>query len=409
MNPDRKIGVQSALLVSWGVIGLSFGVSILMWRFGPPRIGALLTAVAVAGVVARLWGLHALRGLTMTVAPEAETLSVGQSVNVRYVLRNNKLLPLVWVEVLHDIPVRDCLVPDGSFVRKQLPEEEAVHTGRTEAYLRRLAFLPGGGSLAWDTEWTGAHRGVYRPQSLVLRSGDGFGLTQSTGEVGGLHDRVLVVWPKLVPVRIQPFLRLVWSGSAGRAGWTEDPTVVRGERAYLPGDPWKRIDWRTAARTDELMVRQYETIRPMSVLFVLDVASLEDAEDGISLLASVIRALSLEGIDCGLALPATAERAPLVLRPEDPEVSAEACLFALAELDDESAGARFDEQAVLSAAAGTGQVWVVTQSARRSCCASLTERLASEGARLLCAVREDGAGTAPVCTFGELRESEAAG
>ena len=408
MKPERKIGVQSALLVSYGVIALSLGTSILAWWFGLSRIAALLTAVAVTGIVGRLWGLHALRGLTVTVLPEAETLSVGQSVSARYSLRNDKLLPLVWVEVLHEIPARDCLVPDDSFVRRQLPPEEAERTGRAEVYLRRLAFLPGGGSLEWDTEWTGVRRGVYRPQSLILRSGDGFGLTQATGEAGGLSGRVLVVWPKLVPVRIQPFLRLVWSGSAGRAGFTEDPTVVRGERDYLPGDPWKRIDWRTAARTDELLVRQYETIRPMSVLFVLDAAALDDAEEGISLLASVIRALSHEGIDCGLALPATGERAPLVLRPEDPEVRAESCLFALSELDAETAGARFDEPAVLSAAAGTGQVWIVTQSPRRMRCAALAGRLASDGARLLCAVRGDGAGTAPVCTFDELRESEAA-
>ena len=409
MKPERKIGVQSALFVSYGGIALSLGLSILTWRFGLYRIGALLTAVAVTGIVGRLWGLHALRGLTVTVTPEAETLSVGKSVDVRYALQNDKLLPLVWVEVLHEIPARDCLVPDGSFARRQLPPEEAERTGRAEVYLRRLAFLPGGGSLEWETSWTGVRRGVYRPQNLVLRSGDGFGLTQATGEVGGLSGRVLVVWPKLIPVRIQPFLRLVWSGSAGRAGWTEDPTVVRGERDYVPGDPWKRIDWRIAARTDELMVRQYETIRPMSVLFVLDVASLEDAEDGISLVASVIRALSREGIDCGLALPVTGTHAPLVLRPDDPEVGAESCLFALAELDAETAGARFDEPAVLSAAAGAGQVWIVTQSARRTSCASLAERLASDGARMLCAGYGDGGGSAPVCTFGELRESEAAG
>ena len=409
MKPDRKIGVQSALLVSYGVIALSLGTSILAWWFGLSRIAALLTAVAVTGIVSRLWGLHALRGLTVTVTPSAETLSVGQRVTAHYTLQNDKPLPLVWVEALHDIPVRDCLVPDSSFTRRQLPPEEAERTGRSEVYLRRLAFLPGGGSIEWDTEWTGARRGVYRPQNLVLRSGDGFGLTQATGETGGLHGRVLVVWPKLVPVRIRPFLRLVWSGSAGRTGWTEDPTVVRGERAYMPGDPWKRIDWRTAARTDELMVRQYETIRPMSVLFVLDAASLEDVEDGISLLASVLLALSREGVGCGLALPAAGERAPLVLRPDDPEVTAASCLFALSELDAENAGAKFDERAVLSAAAGAGQVWVVTQSARQTRCASLVERLAADGARLLCAMPGNGAGTAPVCVFDELRESEAAG
>ena len=406
-NPKRRIGFQSTLLVSWGVILGAFVGAVLAWWIGSPGVGVLLMALAVTGLVSRLWGLHALGGMEATVQPERETLSAGQSVTVRYTLKNNKALPLVWVELLQDVPVRGCLKPDDSFRRREFSEEEAAQTGRASAYLRRFSFVMGYSTLEWDTEWTGVCRGVYRPGNLVLRSGDGFGLTQSAGEVSGLAGRRLIVWPKIVPVETWPFLRHVWTGSTGKAGWSEDPTVMRGERAYQPGDHWKRIDWRTAARTDELMVRQFDTVTPLSVLFILDAASLEDVEEGISMLARLIHALSYSGIDCGLALPATETRAPLVLRPEDPSVTEAGCLYALTEFEAESATERFDEASVMSAAAGSGQVWIVAQGTKSMGCPELAGRLSESGVRLLAARREDGGvAMTKVYTFQELRRKE---
>ena len=409
MDGKRQLGFQSALLVSRGVIAGSFAFALLAWWVGIPGVGILLMAVALTGLVSRLWGLHALREMSVSVVPERETLSVGQSVTVRYSVQNGKALPLVWAELMQDVPVRGCLVPDDSFLLREFPEEEAAATGRSRAYIRRFSFVMGFSGLEWEAVWTGVRRGVYRPQNIVLRSGDGFGLTQTCAEMAGLAGRQMVVWPKIVPVETGPFLRHVWSGTAGRAGWSEDPTVMRGERPYQPGDPWKRIDWRAAARTDELTVRQFDTVTPLSVLFILDAASLADAEEGISILASVIHALHLSGIDCGVALPATGSRRPLVLRPEDPSVTEAACLYALAEFDAESASARFDERSVLAAAAETGQVWIVAQGARSMTCAPLAGRLSGQGVRLLAADREaGGVQAAAFCTFAALRRKEAA-
>lgn len=407
MDKKRRIGFQSALLVSTAVIAAAFAGAVMAFFVGASGVGVLLTAVSVTGLVSRLWGLYSLRGMEAEVLPERETLSVGQSVTVHYTLKNNKALPLIWVELCQDVPARECLVPDESFQRKRFSDEEAQNTGRDEAYMRRFAFVMGMSTLEWDTEWTGARRGVYRPQNLVLRSGDGFGLTQSSGEVSGLDGRMLVVWPRIVPVETWPFLRHVWTGGTGKAGWQEDPTVMKGERAYQPGDPWKRIDWRTAARTDELMVRQFDTVTPLSVLFILDAASFEDPEEAISLTASLIRTLAVQGIDCGLALPATEERATLLLRPEDPMVTERRCLFALAEFDAETAGSHFDDMAIILTAAQSGQVWIVSRSAKAMTCAVLAGKLSESGVRLLAERDEPGAAMTKIYTFDSIRRREA--
>ncbi|MCD8321291.1 MAG: DUF58 domain-containing protein [Oscillospiraceae bacterium] len=410
MRKDRHIGFQSALLVSWGVIIVGFAGSVLAWWMGLSGVGVLLMAVAVVGLISRLWGLYALRGVEVSVRADRETLSAGQSVTLHYEIENKKALPLIWMELCQDVPVRRCLEPDESFQLTELPQppnEQGEAQKPLVVFMRRFAFVGGCSALAWDTVWTGVRRGVYRPGVMTIRSGDGLGLTQSAGEVPGLAGRTLVVWPKIIPVEVWPFLRHVWTGTTGKAGWSEDPTVMKGERAYQPGDPWKRIDWRTAARTDELMVRQFDTVTPLSVLFILDAATLADKEEAISITASLILALERAGVDCGLALPATGEKPALLIRPEDPSASARACLFALAEFDAESAGEQYDETGIVMTAAQTGQVWLVGEGAASLGCPALAGKLSERGVRLLAAKRERGIDLTKIYTFDELRRKEA--
>ena len=401
------MGFQSALLVSTGAIIGSSGCSILAWWAGLTEVAAVLTAVAAIGLVSRLWGAYALKHVEVTVSAGQEAISAGQSVTVRYSIENKKVIPLVWLELCQDVPLRGCLVPDDSFQLRSFSKEEAEHAGRKEAYMRRMSFLMGWSELEWETVWTGVCRGVYRFPGLVLRSGDGFGLCQSISRAQSRGGRCIVVWPRIVPVKTGPFLRHVWSGSAGRAGWNEDPTVMKGIRAYQPGDPWKRIDWRIAARTDELMVRQFDTVTPMSILFVLDAASMDDREEGISLLASLILELEQNGVECGLALPAVGKTPPLLLRPDDPSVAAGQCLFALSEFAAEKAGGRFDERGIMACGASVGQVWIVTGSAGRISCPGLAGMLSQYGVRLLSEISEPGIAAAQECTFPEIRRREA--
>ncbi len=410
MDKRRQVGFQSALLVSTGAVAVCFVGSVLAWWIGLAGVGVMLMAVAIVGLVSRLWGLFALRGVSVSVQAERETISVGQTTVLHYEIENKKFLPLIWLELCQDVPPRRCLTPDSSFQPLDVPQppnEQGEEQPPLHFFMRRFAFLGSYQAMEWDTVRTGERRGVYRPGVMTLRSGDGLGLTQSDGTVPGLTGRTLVVWPKIIPVETWPFLRHVWTGNTGKSGWSEDPTVMKGIRAYQPGDPWKRIDWRTAARTDELMIRQFDTVTPLSVLFILDAASLADKEEAISITASLILALERSGVDCGLALPATREKPPILLRPEDSGVTAAMCLFALAEFDADSATERYNETALLITAAQTGQVWFVGEGAASMGCPALIGKLSERGVRLLAARDEQGIELTRVYTFDRLRRGEA--
>lgn len=397
---DRKgTGFQSALLVNKWIIAGFFVLSVVAWRLGAEAVAVLLLALAVVGAVSLFWGMTALNDLGADVSTKSRGLSVGESVEFSYEIVNDKRLPLIWLEICQDVPKNNCLVPDENLTLRVFSEAEAEYSGRKNAYMRRFSFLMGHRTLSFSCVWTGNARGVYRPDDIILRSGDGFGLTQSVGKVKGLKGRTFAVWPKIVPVDSSVLIRNVWSGTAGRMGYAEDITVLRDEKEYMEGDSWKRIDWRTAARTDELYTKYYDRIRPQSVLFAVDTASIRDKEEALSIAASLIKDLSGKGIAAGLALPATEEKEAVLIKPGDASCSCEELLFELADHDVMSASAvDFNFRGILFAAQETGQIWIIGEDVRSVRSGRLYIALKSVSPRILCA-KEDGS----VYTFGRIK------
>ena len=381
--PKARLGFLSSLAASRWVILLALGLSLLTNWAGMSALGAFLFLLFLLGAAARCWGRLALRRVRAQVSAERAVLSVGEELSLAYAVENDKLLPLVWLELWQPVPPRDCLSPAGDFSRRVFDGPEAEAEGASAVYRRRFLFLMGGQTLRWETTWRAQRRGVYRLSTLSLRSGDGFGLTQIAAPASLSRPLALVVWPKLVPVSTAPFFRNVWQGETGRQGWVEDPTVLRGLRDYQPGDSWRRIDWRTAARQDELQTRLYETIRPSTVHFILDTASFdeEELEEAISLAASLILELYRQGVRCGLSLPAGQ---PVTLSPGGAGVETADLMLALSDFEPEP-GAGFDQETLSALSLTVGQLWLVTHSGARLGCPALAEGLADAGLSVLCA------------------------
>ena len=389
MDKSNSLGFQSALIVNRSVIIGTFAASILAWWLGGDMIAALLLAVSVVGLVSRLWGRYALHSVKVTVRTDSAILSAGQDVKIDYKIENDKALPLVWLEICQDVSKNGCLEPDLSMTLRCFSPEEASYSGWEKAYMRKFAFLMGHSEMEFECTWTGKRRGVYRPRNILLKSGDGFGLTQIVSEKEGLAGNVFVVWPELKPVDTSAFLKNIWNGNTGKSGWVEDPTVLRNEREYQEGDSWKRIDWRAAARTDELYTKQYETIRPSSLLFVIDTAAFSDKEEALSLAASVMWELSHKGISAGICLPATDEKDSVLIRPDDPAGSLEDCMYELADHDADSAKAdKFNLRDLLSAAEECGRVWIMSEDKESLMAGSLARVLSYSGAGFIYANAE---------------------
>ena len=373
----------SSFIVSPIAIAVTFVGSLLANWGGIEMLAVLLFSLSVAGLTGRLWGFYVLRQVGVQISSTNLTLSVGDTAQLRYTVENNKLLPLTWLELSMDAPDNGCVMPDSGFSLYAAPEGSDSTEPPKPVFRRRILFLMGFRCVSWDVCWSARKRGIFNVSNMSMRSGDGFGLSQSIQNIdtGG---SVIIVWPRIVPVDTAPFFRNVWQGGVGKKGHVEDITVLHGLRDYENRDSWKRIDWRMAARSDEVLVRTFENILPSTVHYVLDVESFlglsadnDELEECISVLASLILELAALGISCGLSLPRGEGFQSVDFSPDDASVDAGDLLNSLAALDVGRASGGFDEHLIESLSQSVGQLWMVSYSGERLSCVGLAERLAA--------------------------------
>lgn len=97
-------------------------------------------------------------------------------------------------------------------------------------------------------------RGPVGARSWVVESSDPLGLFQSRRP--SPDAEIALVLPRFASLSRRPEVReLEASVATPRAG---SGTELFGVREYRPGDPLRRIHWRSSARRGELVVREYE-------------------------------------------------------------------------------------------------------------------------------------------------------
>lgn len=305
MGTDGKRAKSSSLVVSGPALGaLAVGVVVAL-RMDAVLMAGLCLFFLLLGVVCRVWCDRATRGLRLRVECKRTRLFPGQETTISYEVTNDQLLPLVWLELSQNGPEKECLIPDDDFEAYEVPYEDRE---RTVPFLRQsFSYIGSFQTVRIDSRWQAARRGLYMIDRLVARSGDGFGLAQRERTLPSKELPMLAVYPRPVDVELSMFLRPRWDANVGSSGWMEDNTVLRGNREYQPGDNWKHINWRMAAREQGTPVNLYETIQPGAVRFILDGESFcgyeEELESVLEILAALLTGLSGAGLACSLSLP----------------------------------------------------------------------------------------------------------
>ncbi|MBA2453243.1 MAG: DUF58 domain-containing protein [Chloroflexia bacterium] len=195
-------------------------------------------------LVAWLWSWFSLRDVTVTRETKADRAQVGQSFMERIRIVNAGRLSKLWVEIIDqsDMP--------GHKVSR------VVHLGPND-------------SQRWRAETTCGRRGRFRIGPLVLRSGDPFGLFPRFHVVPDTDD--LLVYPATVDM--SAFALPVGDLPGGSAIQKRTPFVTPNAssvRDYFPGDAFNRIAWRASARTNKLMVKEFELDPTADIWIVLD-------------------------------------------------------------------------------------------------------------------------------------------
>lgn len=215
----------------WPVMAASLFLLQLVW---PSRAWVvLLIILGGSWTFSYLWARSLAHGLRLEREMRYGWAQVGDRLEQRFTVTNNKWAPGLWLEV----------------------DDRSTLPGYISS---RVTAIGGNDTTQWKIAGICSRRGLYTIGPTCLRSGDPLGLF--TVETRMSDSTVLLVLPPVFPL---PSIEVAAGGRAGesrraRRSALETTVSVDTVREYIPGDPLRSIHWPTSARRGSLYVRQFE-------------------------------------------------------------------------------------------------------------------------------------------------------
>ena len=342
---------NSSLFASRLGLGALLVLAIACAYWGATLIAAFVLLVLLMGLGASFWSRNVLKRTSVSIGEGQTACHAGDTLPLTLIVHSRSLFPLIWLDVT--VPLGEKLI-----VKREGDEHPQLET---ELYQKpryglreRFAWLLWQQEIICQETLETLRRGVVPIETIRLQAGDGLGMAADLRDAALEHPVRLVVYPRLVPVDIRPFTRLITLAEAGAKGQTEDITLLKSSRPYQHGDPMKRINWRYLAMTGRMEVNQYETITPGCITFLIDLFSFrylqaysttkdmwethvvvreQELERMLCVIASSIRALSEQGLRFALIVPGYGQTEPVLCRSASGETALYTALEALAEID----------------------------------------------------------------------------
>lgn len=272
------------LLSKVGLLVILAGLLLAAW-FGQVVIVILLGLVISTAGLSKLWSRLSLVGVSCQRRLSEQRVFPGEEIELRLRLVNRKLLPLPWVQLDDEIPLK--LTPD-------IPLDSSNTPGF--GLLSKSAALLWYAGVSWKHRVHCYRRGYYKLGPMTVSSGDVFGFYPRSFTQPSIDH--VIVYPRIFPITQLgiPLLHPVGEITAERRIF-EDPVRVIGIRDYSPHDSLRHIHWKASARHQTLQVKVFEPTTTLEVALFLAVDSFkaepgetypeEDFELGISTAASV--------------------------------------------------------------------------------------------------------------------------
>jgi uncharacterized protein (DUF58 family) len=194
-----------------------------------------------------IWSWTSVNWLQIARYTHARRAQVGRPLDEIFTVRNTGLLPKLWLEF------RD---------HSTLPNHHASHVVPT--------LMPRRG-YRWEAHTICSRRGQFTLGPMTVISGDPFGLFQFPRQIAAMSS--IIVYPPTVPIhRFHTPLGTLTGGEAVRRRAHFITTNAAGVRDYQPGDSFNRIHWRSSARKDRLLVKEFELDPLADVWIFLDLS-----------------------------------------------------------------------------------------------------------------------------------------
>lgn len=238
-----RITRYAGIALTWSAVFLLV-MAVLVYS---PMLFYMATAIIVTIAAARLQAWLAVRYLRFErYAPPA--VRVGEPVTVEIIVWSERELKRPLITVRDHLPSR--------LVVKNRTHSLPVAPSFDQPIRTRYSFIP-------------TRRGRYSWERLTAIGTDALGLV--TMERSYHTDKVeLEVYPTPLPVNIELQPLLGWGASDFDSGASMGAGLdPRGVREFSFGDPLRYIHWRTSAKRDKLMVKEFETGSGVSINLIL--------------------------------------------------------------------------------------------------------------------------------------------
>jgi uncharacterized protein (DUF58 family) len=241
---SRRLAIYSLLIISL-ITGLLTGRAFFF------NLAYLLGGIIAISMV---WAWLSVRWISVGRKTRARRAQVGRTLDEAFIIRNTSILPKLWLEV------RD---------HSDLPGHQASHV---------VPALGVRASYRWYVETPCLVRGEFRLGPMTILSGDPFGLFLSPRKIAATSR--VIVYPATVPVnRFELPLGILSGGEAQRQRTHFITTNAAGVRDYVPGDSINRVHWRSTARRDRLIVKEFELDPLVDIWLFVDFSSASLVED----------------------------------------------------------------------------------------------------------------------------------
>lgn len=194
-------------------------------------------------ILSFVWAYLNISRVHLSRVTRTRRTQVGRPLEERFTVRNTGLLPKLWLEVR-----------DYSSLPSHFSSHVVTGLGRNKSY-------------SWRVNTLCRERGRYQLGPIQLRTSDPFGLFPMQRELTPTTN--VVIYPLTfdihqfaLPIGVLP------GGDALRRRTHYVTTNASGVRDYAPGDSFSRIHWRSTARRNRLIVKEFE-LDPLADIWII--------------------------------------------------------------------------------------------------------------------------------------------
>jgi len=307
-------GHQAVIRLRQPILPIVFLV-LLLWYIAAPTNVIIMSVGMLGGllIVSYIWARKMAANVVCNRKLHYTAFQVGDELEEFVTLTNHSNLPVLWAEFKDHSSIPDYTI------------SSVQATG-------------GGSTTEWRARTICSRRGVYSLGPWEVQMADPF----SVFSVHKYYEQreEVIVYPPLaaIPRHLIPRSSAVGSHRPLYQPLSAETTNAVQTRAYIPGDPLRRIHWKSTARHESLFVKVFEPESTSSIWLVPDLdagvqlgeGSQSTLEMGIILIASLAARILEERLAVGLfALGAQ----PQIVVPQRGRVHLWSILRALSFLD----------------------------------------------------------------------------